>query len=215
MYEIYAYTDPPNHPNVGIYGIHGVSLCLQFLGDTPKAGMVGSHPSCNSAARLARLRCHSYFSDLTSSQLTVECSGTKCHQHGNQKPDEKTAKSKILTLCTTFSTCDLPGLAASALGGRHGVLLAIGGRRGDPEHGGLARSTEEGGSEQASKPQCSVFPPEDHLDPDPSIPILPTPPPKGHLELYSSKNTGLSDPAPCLFRFASPSAAAFVLQVPP
>ena len=24
MYAIYAYIDPPNHPNVGIYGIHGV-----------------------------------------------------------------------------------------------------------------------------------------------------------------------------------------------
>ena len=23
MYAIYAYIDPPNHPNVGIYGIHG------------------------------------------------------------------------------------------------------------------------------------------------------------------------------------------------
>ena len=23
MYGIYAYIDPPNHPNVGIYGIHG------------------------------------------------------------------------------------------------------------------------------------------------------------------------------------------------
>ena len=25
MYAIYAYIDPPNHPNVGIYDIHGVS----------------------------------------------------------------------------------------------------------------------------------------------------------------------------------------------
>ena len=25
MYGIYAYIDPPNHPNVGIYGIHGAS----------------------------------------------------------------------------------------------------------------------------------------------------------------------------------------------
>ena len=25
MYAIYAYIDPSNHPNVGIYGIHGVS----------------------------------------------------------------------------------------------------------------------------------------------------------------------------------------------
>ena len=25
MYAIYAYIDPPNHPNVSIYGIHGVS----------------------------------------------------------------------------------------------------------------------------------------------------------------------------------------------
>ena len=25
MYGIYAYIDPPNHPNVGIYDIHGVS----------------------------------------------------------------------------------------------------------------------------------------------------------------------------------------------
>ena len=25
MYSIYAYIDPPNHPNVGKYGIHGVS----------------------------------------------------------------------------------------------------------------------------------------------------------------------------------------------
>ena len=25
MYAIYAYIDPPNHPNVGIYAIHGVS----------------------------------------------------------------------------------------------------------------------------------------------------------------------------------------------
>ena len=25
MYGIYAYIDPPNHPNVGKYGIHGVS----------------------------------------------------------------------------------------------------------------------------------------------------------------------------------------------
>ena len=25
MYAIYAYIDPQNHPNVGIYGIHGVS----------------------------------------------------------------------------------------------------------------------------------------------------------------------------------------------
>ena len=25
MYAIYAYIDPPNHPNVGKYGIHGVS----------------------------------------------------------------------------------------------------------------------------------------------------------------------------------------------
>ena len=24
MYAIYAYIDPSNHPNVGIYGIHGV-----------------------------------------------------------------------------------------------------------------------------------------------------------------------------------------------
>ena len=25
MYAIYAYIDPQKHPNVGIYGIHGVS----------------------------------------------------------------------------------------------------------------------------------------------------------------------------------------------
>ena len=25
MYVIYAYIDPPNHPNVGKYGIHGAS----------------------------------------------------------------------------------------------------------------------------------------------------------------------------------------------
>ena len=25
MYAIYAYIDPPNHPNVGIYSIHGAS----------------------------------------------------------------------------------------------------------------------------------------------------------------------------------------------
>ena len=25
MYAIYAYIDPPNHPNVGKYAIHGVS----------------------------------------------------------------------------------------------------------------------------------------------------------------------------------------------
>ena len=25
MYAIYAYIDPSNHPNVGIYGIHGAS----------------------------------------------------------------------------------------------------------------------------------------------------------------------------------------------
>ena len=25
MYAIYGYIDPPNHPNVGIYGIHGES----------------------------------------------------------------------------------------------------------------------------------------------------------------------------------------------
>ena len=25
MYAIYAYIDPPNHPNVGIHAIHGVS----------------------------------------------------------------------------------------------------------------------------------------------------------------------------------------------
>ena len=24
MYAVYAYIDPPNHPNVGKYGIHGV-----------------------------------------------------------------------------------------------------------------------------------------------------------------------------------------------
>ena len=34
MYGIYAYIDPPNHPNVGIYGIHGASgndQCLHWL----------------------------------------------------------------------------------------------------------------------------------------------------------------------------------------
>ena len=34
MYAIYAYIDPPNHPNVGIYDIHGVfAICIVF-GDT-------------------------------------------------------------------------------------------------------------------------------------------------------------------------------------
>ena len=33
MYAIYAYIDPPNHPNVGIYGIHGASgYCLDSFG---------------------------------------------------------------------------------------------------------------------------------------------------------------------------------------
>ena len=32
MYAIYAYIDPPNHPNVGIYDIYGVSgICLLLL----------------------------------------------------------------------------------------------------------------------------------------------------------------------------------------
>ena len=31
MYGIYAYIDPPNHPNVGIYGIHGVSGNIDLL----------------------------------------------------------------------------------------------------------------------------------------------------------------------------------------
>ena len=32
MYAIYAYIDPQNHPNVGIYAIHGVSgICLLML----------------------------------------------------------------------------------------------------------------------------------------------------------------------------------------
>ena len=29
MYAIYAYIDPQNHPNVGVYGIHGVSGICQ------------------------------------------------------------------------------------------------------------------------------------------------------------------------------------------
>ena len=33
MYAIYVYIDPPNHPNVGIYGIHGVSgIYVNFEG---------------------------------------------------------------------------------------------------------------------------------------------------------------------------------------
>ena len=28
MYGIYAYIEPPNHPNVGIHGIHGASGCV-------------------------------------------------------------------------------------------------------------------------------------------------------------------------------------------
>ena len=29
MYAMYAYIDPSNHPNVGIYGIHGVALRIK------------------------------------------------------------------------------------------------------------------------------------------------------------------------------------------
>ena len=35
MYAIYAYIDPPNHPNVGIYGIHGASGIGSYLSDPP------------------------------------------------------------------------------------------------------------------------------------------------------------------------------------
>ena len=35
MYAIYAYIDPSNHPNVGIYGIHGVYGKEHLLGSAP------------------------------------------------------------------------------------------------------------------------------------------------------------------------------------
>ena len=41
MYAIYAYIDPPNHPNVGIYGIHGVSGFGMGLEDQGRARGLG------------------------------------------------------------------------------------------------------------------------------------------------------------------------------
>ena len=46
MYGIYAYINPPNHPNVGIYGIHGASgftqsksVCVQQVLQTSQNGL--------------------------------------------------------------------------------------------------------------------------------------------------------------------------------